>query len=725
MNSPTHILAGLLFCHQWPTIPCSEWQAQGLQRYHEQREENQQEADRLALVKEKQKMLRRERDQARKRAYRARQKRLRDTLLPQDQNQGLDTNTGNNLNPARRATALLSRPHSIVYQLDNKPPRMESNKRREHTSRTGMHRINWTNRLIWPHIEHTAIMVGYPWSPVEIVRCLKLLDPTTFSSLRPQRISQWRNHCFPDVLRWTEAHIHSIESGDRPTRVNAGRPGILQNHPSIVQTISNWLLDLRKAGVALDIETIRGYMSGVIQHALPDAFTRCDSSGCVFRCSREFVRSFLHQNLGWSLRKATRAAQKHPANLNTVLLHAFLRFARVVHDEEVPAACIVNADQTQVVYNGGSHSTWNAAGERQVHVLGVEEKRAFTLLVAASLSGDILPFQAIYGGKNSRSLPDANARGSAEALRLGFLLDYSGSDTYWSTQSTMQRFVSKILAPYFRAQIEQYGLPSTQRCIFQVDCWSVHRSAEFQSWMGIHYPWIIILYIPSGCTGLFQACDVGLQRILKLAIRQAAHDNVVDETLAAIESGTPPEAVVNDQSRGTLRNRSVGWILQGFHAINRPDIVKKAFMLCSVPATDFNLSYESLTSRSARQAILGLQTTDPAAYSEIMAGTHSSPVQEASEEALATNAGAEPMEPAEVESDLNHSVEEVTAFVLAAHTVSEAAEPLAGQSELDSEPDLDDDTGYMQLLAALESTTRSGRASRLPLRYCGRDWVGH
>ncbi|KAG8687028.1 hypothetical protein FRC08_012193 [Ceratobasidium sp. 394] len=122
MNSPTHILAGLLFCHQWPTIPCSEWQAQGSQRYHEQREENQQEADRLALVKEKQKMLRRERDQARKRAYRARQKRLRDTLLPQDQNQGLDTNTGNNPNPARRATALLSRPHSIVYQLDNKPP---------------------------------------------------------------------------------------------------------------------------------------------------------------------------------------------------------------------------------------------------------------------------------------------------------------------------------------------------------------------------------------------------------------------------------------------------------------------------------------------------------------------------------------------------------------------------------------------------------------------------
>lgn len=301
-------------------------------------------------------------------------------------------------------------------------------------------------------------------------------------------------------------------------------------------------------------------------------FTRSDKSGRVFQCSKQFVRTFLHQNLGWSVRKATRAAQKHPANVDTVLLHAYLRFARLVRDEDIPASCIVNADQTQVVYNTGSSSTWNTSGERQVHVLGTEEKRAFTLLVAGSLSGSVLPFQAIYGGKTSRSLPDANAFGFSEARQLGFLLDFSGSDTYWSTQSTMQRFVSLILAPYFRTQIKQHGLPVTQRCIFQINCWSVHRSAEFRGWMGRNYPWIVILYVPGGCTGLFQACDVGLQRILKLAIRQASHSDVVQETLTAIESGISPEAIINDRSLPTLRNRSVNWLLKGFHAINRPEI---------------------------------------------------------------------------------------------------------------------------------------------------------
>lgn len=230
--------------------------------------------------------------------------------------------------------------------------------------------------------------------------------------------------------------------------------GVQQNYPDVIRTIKNQQLDLQKAGVALNIDTIQGYMSGVVRHAILDAFTHCDKSGWVSKCSGKYVRTFLHRNLGWSLYKATCAAQKYPPNVYTKLLHEFVLFACLVRGEEIPAVCIVNADQTQVVYNAGSHSTWNASGKRQVHILVLEEKRAFTLLVAASLSGNILPFQAIYGGKSLCSLPDPDAQGSAEAHSLGFLLDYSGLDSYWSTQATMQHFVSQVLTPYFCAQIK-------------------------------------------------------------------------------------------------------------------------------------------------------------------------------------------------------------------------------------------------------------------------------
>lgn len=343
----------------------------------------------------------------------------------------------------------------------------------------------------------------------------------------------------------------------------------------MVRAICSCLTDLRKAGLRLNLCTIRGYMVGVIQHYIPDAFTRADRSGCVFRCSDQFTRRFLRVQLGWSVRKATRAAPKYPPNVSTVLLNAFLRFACVVQDEDIPACCIVNADQTQVVYNPGDQKTWNTAGERQVHIVGTEDKRAFTLLVGASNSGDLLPFQAIYAGKSPRSLPDATSPGFSEAQQHGFLFDYSETSTYWSNFKTMCRWVTKILAPYFISQRTQYNLPANQRCILQIDCWTVHRSAVFRNWMTENYPWIILLYVPGGCTGLFQPCDVGLQRILKLAISKAAHADVVVETVNALQSGVPPEQVLNDRSLPTLRNRSVRWALQGFYSINKQEVVQK------------------------------------------------------------------------------------------------------------------------------------------------------
>lgn len=169
--------------------------------------------------------------------------------------------------------------------------------------------------------------------------------------------------------------------------------------------------------------------------------------------------------MNWSIRKATRAAQKQPADVNTVLLHSFLRLACVIRGEEIPDCCIVNANQTQVVYNMGAQSTWSPIGARQVHVLGIEEKRAFTLLVAASLSGDVLPLQAIYSSKSSRSLPGCTVPRFSRATDLSFAFEYSNTATYWSTQATMQRFVSQILAPYFLTQRAQHNLPESQRCI--------------------------------------------------------------------------------------------------------------------------------------------------------------------------------------------------------------------------------------------------------------------
>jgi hypothetical protein len=366
-----------------------------------------------------------------------------------------------------------------------------------------------------------------------------------------------------------------------------------------VEDIVTHLKQLRQAGIPLGVSLIRGYMVGVIQHRAPHLLAPSPAGSIKFSCSNAYTRQFLHSQLGWSPRRATRAAQKIPQDANNLLRRAFLRMACAIRDEGIPACCIVNADQTQVVYSSGSKSSWAPTGDRQVSVVGTEEKRAFTLMVAIALSGDVLPLQAIYSGKTVRSLPDSKAPGMDDARQHGLLLDFSGNDHYWATQASMRNWVMCSVVPFFNDMRERHGLPATQRCILQIDLWAVHRSLEFRTWMAKMYPWITIHYIPGGCTGLFQACDLLVNRALKLAIQQASHADVVQETLRALEFGTAPKDVRLDTTVKTLRNRSVRWIVAGHKAISDVDLVQKVMCMHNFDEVSLTEFYARLL-RSAK-----------------------------------------------------------------------------------------------------------------------------
>ena len=93
------------------------------------------------------------------------------------------------------------------------------------------------------------------------------------------------------------------------------------------------------------------------------------------------------------------------------------------------------------------------------------------------------------------------------------------------------------------------------------------------------YPWIRIHFVPANCTGLFQPCDVGIQRILKLAIKRSALSDIVDHTMNQLSLDTPPDQITFDKRIGVVRDRSVMWLVNGYEAINNPEIVQKVIFL--------------------------------------------------------------------------------------------------------------------------------------------------
>ncbi|THU87638.1 hypothetical protein K435DRAFT_821867 [Dendrothele bispora CBS 962.96] len=242
-------------------------------------------------------------------------------------------------------------------------------------------------------------------------------------------------------------------------------------------------------------------MIAVITERAPQLFDHELGDGTRFRCTESF----------WSLRTGTRTAQKHPANWKDIVEAAFLREASCIRDYNIPAALRVNTDQTQSVYAPGTKTTWNEKGVKQVDISGKDDKRAFTLVPSISASGEVLPMQAIYKGYTTQSCPSPHTPAYIEAQKLGFSLEPSGTETYWSTLETMKNLVNKIIAPYFEASKAKLGMSEEekkhQHSIWKIDCWSVHRSDEFLTWMKRHHPNIIILFVPGNCTSVFQPLD--------------------------------------------------------------------------------------------------------------------------------------------------------------------------------------------------------------------------
>ena len=305
----------------------------------------------------------------------------------------------------------------------------------------------------------------------------------------------------------------------------------------------------------------------------PEILEQRFKDGSTFHASESFMRKWLHDALNWSKRKGTQAAHKLPEDWEDQCERSFIRKVYVIKEEDIVALLWVNSDQTQAVYAPGDKMTWAPTGSKQVAVHGNEEKRAFTLLISVARNGTVLPMQAIYSGKTERSRPSYKSPHYSELIDAGFLLEESGTTTYWSNHQTMHSFIDRILAPYFEQEKVKLGLPPSQKSLWTIDVWSVHRSKEFRNWMKGNHPNIILDYVPGGCTGVAQPCDVGIQRPLKLSMKRTYHEDIITEVLKQIDAKSE---VINIDSRlPTLRDQSTHWIWNAYKVISNKALVKK------------------------------------------------------------------------------------------------------------------------------------------------------
>jgi hypothetical protein len=397
----------------------------------------------------------------------------------------------------------------------------------------------------------------------------------------------------------------------------------------VAENIKGRLIKLRQNGNPLTVIAIRGVMIATIIREQPEIMQRKFNDRSTFRASDNFIRGWLRSSLCWTRRKGTRAAQKLPDNWEDQCEKSAMRKAYLIKEYDIPPELYANSDQTQRLYAPGDKLTYAETGSKQVSVVGGDEKRAFTVMVTVTSSGTLLPFQAIYHGKTERSCPDPKSPNYGDAIAAGFRFEHSGTKTYWANQLTMRSFVDHILAPYFDDAKVKLGCPLQQRSLWTIDVWSVHRSKEFRGWMQENHPFILVDFVPGGCTGVAQPCDVGIQRPFKHITNQCFVEDVVNATLSKIDNGE--DATIDDRLP-TLRNASVRWLWTAYQALNKKEIVEKvswnhifktdhspggsqAFQLCVV--RQWNMSHHCLRSFDMQEKLRELRTSNDPFWDEL------------------------------------------------------------------------------------------------------------
>lgn len=369
----------------------------------------------------------------------------------------------------------------------------------------------------------------------------------------------------------------------------SGRHAILSKYPELVEKIKQTLMDMRKRNISVKVRQARIVFTAMIKLHQPELMDE-------LRLSKSFLSNWCRSNLSWRYRKVTCNYDKLPINWEQQGRDMIDRIAVLVKRYKVNKNLIINFDQTGVHFIPKSNSTYETKGARHVSVMGVEDKRQITAIIASSLTGHLLPLQLIFGGSTDKCEPMKSHR----IIKAQFHVTHS--DNHWSTIDTMKEYMERIIQPYISHIINLYNLDRESRAIVLLDCWSVHKSKQFRDYVRRTHPNILLVYIPPNCTGQLQVADVALNYSFKHLIKIQYEEWVADEVMKQLQAN---ESVKLATGAKIIKPLILEWCYNSWKKLeNRQELIIKGWYKCMIDIRD---PYDSTIQQTAFDKVLKQQ----------------------------------------------------------------------------------------------------------------------
>ncbi|CAC5412815.1 unnamed protein product [Mytilus coruscus] len=196
----------------------------------------------------------------------------------------------------------------------------------------------------------------------------------------------------------------------------------------------------------------------------------------------------------------------------------------------------------------------------------------FYLETDASMQGEFLPPQIIYGGKTDKCHP---------IYKFPSDWDITHSENHWVNTGTQMEYVKNIILPYIRKIKRSAKLNEDQKALCIFDVFRAQMGEDFLAFLDEKN--IKVVFVPPCCTDRLQPLDVSVQKAVKNKMRNSFeqwYSNEIVKQLDGkeiVDSENEPIVPV-DLSLTRLKPLSAKWLVQMFqHIKNNLDIVRSGF----------------------------------------------------------------------------------------------------------------------------------------------------
>ena len=320
-----------------------------------------------------------------------------------------------------------------------------------------------------------------------------------------------------------------------------GRPLLIGKE--LDDQVKVYISALRKNGAVINSAIVMGCAEGIVKNHDSNLL---HGNGGHIKFTKYWAQNLLSR-MGYVKRRASTKAKVSSTDFEERKAQFIFDIKALAEFEDIPESLIINWDHTGINYVPVSNWTMAREGSKRVDIIGVDDKRQITAVLAGTMDGHFLPPQIIYKGKTKKCLP---------SVEFPENWDVTYTQNHWANEKTTEDYIKKILMPYIKEKRITFGDEKAALVIFdrfRGQC-TPHILSLLES-NNIH-----IAVVPANCTDRLQPLDVSVNKAVKEFLRRQFHLWYSDQICSDLKEERPQKII--DLKMSIVKPLGAKWLIE-------------------------------------------------------------------------------------------------------------------------------------------------------------------